>query len=94
MAGHASAAAASVEAPEPHRRDLPRRSADRLQAEPAHDPENGVSGLDLTDIIDSLIIGPCANPSALQEAFIELLELAGFPDPAAVVRVSEIPLRL
>jgi hypothetical protein len=55
--------------------------------------EAGITGLDLAECLEALIIGPCDNPRAVQDAFIELLAAAGVPDPAAMIRVSDIPLR-
>ncbi len=47
----------------------------------------------LADILDALIIGPCAAPRALRDAFVGLLDEAGVPDAAAKVRISDIPIR-
>jgi hypothetical protein len=45
------------------------------------------------DILDRVIIGPTEFPSALRNAFIEILRQAGVANPSDRVFVSQIPLR-
>jgi hypothetical protein len=56
-------------------------------------PEAGITGLDLRECLEAIIIGPCENPRAVQDAFAELLAAAGVPEPEAKIRVSDIPIR-
>lgn len=60
-----------------------------LQARPG---QEGASTA-LADILEALIIGPCASPRALRDAFVSLLGDAGVPDAASKVRISDIPIR-
>jgi hypothetical protein len=53
----------------------------------------GYVNLELSEILDRVIIGPTQYPSALLEAFRIELEQAGVPDPHKKVIVSDIPLR-
>jgi hypothetical protein len=50
-------------------------------------------GLSLSDLLNSIIIGPCEFPQAILGAFRQLLVEAGVPDPDSKIVVSDIPLR-
>jgi hypothetical protein len=53
----------------------------------------GLSGIDIPSFVDRIVIGPSQYPSALREAFIDLLVDAGVKDAANRVFASDIPLR-
>ena len=63
----------------------------KLPLDSALDP--AVSGLDLANIFDRLIIGPSQFPFAMHEAFIRTLHDIGVPSPGDRVFVSGIPIR-
>lgn len=52
-----------------------------------------ISGLDLSRILDRIIIGPTQYPWALREAFAAALGEAGVPNASERVIASEIPIR-
>ena len=56
-------------------------------------PEHGVTGLELEEFLDSIIIGPCEFPHVVSRAFRILLEDLGVSDSMTKVITSEIPLR-
>lgn len=58
-----------------------------------NDPNNGLIGADIPNILERLIIGPCEHPRAAYRAFVAILEEAGVPDAASKVAISGIPLR-
>lgn len=60
-----------------------------LENAPAHD----LYGLDLPELIQRIIIGPCDFPLVTGQAFLEELSKAGVPNPPDRVVVSDIPLR-
>jgi hypothetical protein len=88
--------------PELHPSDLIKRSIENCRGEPQivykirlqNDSQNRLKGMELSEILDSVIIGPTANPDAVEEAFVEFLSIAGHADPRSAVRTSNIPLRL
>jgi hypothetical protein len=49
--------------------------------------------LDLTRLIDRVIIGPCTNPYQVASTFEDILRHVGFAEPSKHIRVSHIPLR-
>lgn len=56
-------------------------------------PDEGLTGIEIAELLDRLIIGPTEYPAATYDAFVELLRDAGVPNPEKRVCVSEIPLR-
>jgi hypothetical protein len=56
-------------------------------------PSEGLVGAELPEILDRIIIGPTQHPTAIAEAFIDLLREAKVPEPERKVCVSDIPLR-
>lgn len=56
-------------------------------------PDQGLVGLAIPELLDRIIIGPCAFPQIICSAFHRLLEEAGVPEPEKKVIVSDIPLR-
>lgn len=56
-------------------------------------PEHGITGLNLVDLLDRVIIGPCDYPDVTYRAFFRILQQAGFPAPNDILHVSGIPLR-
>jgi len=56
-------------------------------------PDQGLASLSLSEILSSIIIGPCEFPQAILGAFRQLLLEAGVPDPDSKIVVSDIPLR-
>ncbi len=57
-------------------------------------PEIGLTGLEIPEILDQVIIGPTKYPDAICEAFVALLERAEVKDAESRIRVTSIPLRL
>jgi hypothetical protein len=53
-----------------------------------------LTGLDLANIFDRLIIGPSPFPVAMYEAFVDALAKAGVSDASGRVWNSNIPLRI
>jgi len=51
-------------------------------------------GLEMSQIVDSIIIGPTQYPHAMHEAFGCLLSKRGLDDPYNKVRAPNIPLRV
>ena len=58
-----------------------------------HDPDNGLVGANIPNLLDRIIIGPTAYPYVSARAFIQLLSEAGVEEAASKVVVSDIPLR-
>lgn len=56
-------------------------------------PELNITGLDLDEILDQIIIGPCDFPDITYTAFHQLLTDLHIPQPEAIITKSEIPLR-
>jgi hypothetical protein len=55
--------------------------------------EAGISGVELDDLVDRIIIGPSQFPGVMYEAFVTALEAAGVKDAARRVVASQIPVR-
>jgi hypothetical protein len=53
----------------------------------------GISGLDPSDLVDRIIIGPSQFQWAMYEAFVTALDAAGVKNAASRVFVSQIPVR-
>jgi hypothetical protein len=58
-----------------------------------NNPEADLSGIDLRDLLDRVIIGPTQFPWAMYEAFVASLDAAGVKDAPSRVFVSQIPVR-
>lgn len=58
-----------------------------------NDPENGLHGAAIPELLDRLIIGPTEDPVAIRDAFMVLLEEAGVANPLERIWMSGIPLR-
>lgn len=56
-------------------------------------PEEGLAGMEISEIIDRIIIGPTQYPQAIYQAFHHLLTDAGVPDPEKRIVISDIPIR-
>lgn len=56
-------------------------------------PEVGLTGGELNDLVDRIIIGPTQYSMALWKAFVLLLQNAGVADAEKKVHISNIPLR-
>lgn len=56
-------------------------------------PEDGLVSLAIPQLVDRVIIGPCAFPQVTYLAFVDLLIALGVPDPGERVIVTDIPLR-
>jgi hypothetical protein len=56
-------------------------------------PEEGLTGVEISEILDHVIIGPTQYPQTMYEAFVDILTGAGVPDAGRKIRVSDIPLR-
>jgi hypothetical protein len=56
-------------------------------------PDQGLVGLSLPELLNSIIIGPCEFPQAILGAFRQLLVEAGVAEPDSKIVVSDIPLR-
>lgn len=59
----------------------------------ANIPAEGLTGIEIPELVERIIIGPTKYPRVIQEAFITLLISIGMTDAANRVVVSEIPLR-
>lgn len=46
-----------------------------------------------TSCLHKIIIGPCANPEIIREAFIKVLRDKGYAEPEKIIHISDIPLR-
>lgn len=57
-------------------------------------PKHHITGLEPAELINRVIIGPSQYPTALYQAFVELLAQAEVPDPESKVYVSQTPLRV
>lgn len=55
--------------------------------------ERNVSGLEIHELLESVIIGPCESPMVIKEAFVVLLKQLGVTDSDKKVVASRIPLR-
>lgn len=61
---------------------------------PLQSTEDGqITGAEIPDLIERIIIGPTQYPLAIYKAFIELLNEAGVQNPENKIFVSGIPLR-
>ncbi len=62
---------------------------------PAKEGQDGLSGIEIPEIIERIIIGPTRYPLALGEAFLDLLQRAGMSQEEAGKKIvsSDIPLR-
>lgn len=56
-------------------------------------PNDGLTGIEIPELIERIIIGPTQYPSAIYAAFKDLLEQAGVSNPEEKVHFSNIPLR-
>ncbi|HEY4218043.1 MAG TPA: DUF2971 domain-containing protein [Gemmatimonadaceae bacterium] len=56
-------------------------------------PEQNLVGLEPSELIDRIIIGPCQFPLVTHRAFYELLSALGVPDAIDRVIAADIPLR-
>jgi hypothetical protein len=56
-------------------------------------PEKNITGVQVSQLVDRLIIGPSVYSLPIHEAFVGLLTEAGMPDAGARVVISNIPLR-
>lgn len=56
-------------------------------------PEQGLVGLELPQLLERIIIGPCESPQVLYTAFHRLLVEANVPDSERKIIMSDIPLR-
>lgn len=64
-----------------------------LKIDLANQPEKGLVGLALPDLLNKIIIGPCEFPVVIYKAFRQLLTEAGVPEPEKKITISDIPLR-
>ena len=58
-----------------------------------HNPEEGLYGADIANLVWKVIIGPSEYPEIARKAYIEMLSSLGVEDAAAKVKISGIPLR-
>lgn len=56
-------------------------------------PDEGLSGIEIPQLVQRVIVGPSKFPWAIRDAFVSLLEKEGVVDAASRVCVSDIPLR-
>lgn len=56
-------------------------------------PDKGVTGIELHEVIERIIIGPSDYPKVLYDAFFKLMTDAGIKDVGKKIVVSDIPLR-
>ena len=57
-------------------------------------PDEGLSGLEIENLVDRIIIGPTQHPIIIRDAFIDLLSAYGVNNPETKVHILHIPLRL
>lgn len=57
-------------------------------------PEIGLSGATLSQLVKQIIIGPSQYPDTIANAFVEILRSEGIENPEERVVMSSIPLRL
>jgi hypothetical protein len=55
-------------------------------------PEKGLLGVDISKLLDHIIIGPCDFPDVVYQAVFKTLQDIGI-DPKGKIKVSNIPLR-
>lgn len=64
---------------------------------PFHNPSEGelfnFPQLDLNEILEGIVIGPCLYPETILRSFLDAMGLAGIENPRDRIRVSGIPLR-
>lgn len=56
-------------------------------------PDEGLNNMEIHELIDRVIIGPCEFPQVTYRAFHQLLKEAGVREPHDRISVSGIPLR-
>jgi hypothetical protein len=56
-------------------------------------PDKNLTGADLNELLDKVLIGPTPNPTLVEDAFIQLADMAGLDNPTTRVAVSAVPLR-
>jgi len=56
-------------------------------------PEDGLLGLELSEILDRVIIGPCAYSDVVRKALYQLLVACNVAEPEHRLYMSDIPLR-
>lgn len=64
-----------------------------LKLDLQNQPDKGLVGLAIPELLDRIIIGPCEFPQVIRSAFQKLLTEAEVPDPEKKIIVSDIPLR-
>lgn len=58
-----------------------------------NNPQEGVTGIEIPEILDKIIIGPTEHYWIVYEAFKRLLSEAGVENPGEKITLSRIPLR-
>ena len=58
-----------------------------------NEPDQGLVGLALPELLDRIVIGPCEFPRVISRAMRELLASVGIPNAESKIVVSDIPLR-
>jgi hypothetical protein len=53
-----------------------------------------ISDLTIQNLLQKIIIGPCAHPEVTKDALSDELTKLGFPNPENIIHISNIPLRL
>lgn len=56
-------------------------------------PDAGITGLELPEILNRVIIGPCEFPDVIRKALHQLLLEGAIPEPERLLYTSDIPLR-
>lgn len=56
-------------------------------------PEENLTGIEIHEIVDSIIVGPTQFPVEIAEALVEVLTSKGMQDASKKVVISDIPLR-
>ncbi len=59
----------------------------------SNNPDLGITGIDLTDFFDKVIIGPSNYPTAIYDAIVACVDAAGIRGGDSRVQFSGIPLR-
>ena len=64
-----------------------------LKLDLQNQPDKGLVGLAIPELLDRIIIGPCEFPQVIRSAFQKLLAEAEVPESEKKIIVFDIPLR-
>src|SRR5215831_219652 len=64
-----------------------------LKIDLVNQPEKGLTGLALPELLNKIIIGPCEFPLLVYRGLHQLLKAAEVPEPEKKITISDIPIR-